>query len=344
MENKKTAKISVAKWIIMGVCVTVTIAGFALSGYLYGANSVFFNNITENVFINTLYQKIPALIKTVQICTVAFFLGRGARALLGKLLSKSKRGKTVTTLVNSFLKYLVAIIALLLVLSAWGADTHALLASAGILGLVIGLGAQSMIADLLAGVFIVFESEFQVGDIIVVDGWRGKVSEIGIRTTKITDAGGNVRIVNNSAITSVINQTKELSLARAYISIEYGQSIPEVEVIIKNNLDRIREAIPEIIDGPYYKGVDKLGESSVDLLFFASCKEEDIYGVQRAMNRELKIVFDENGINIPFPQVTISHLETDQSQSGESHASKKEAQEFAAEQRERSKSMEETKN
>ncbi len=340
MEKKR--QIGKGTIIFLAVFGAITVAAFVLSGYIYGINSVFYRNITQNVFINTLYQKIPALVNTVQIVTIAYLLNWGLHVLLRRLLARSNRGKTITTLVTSFLKYLIAIVAILMILAAWGADPRALLASAGILGLVIGLGAQSLIADILAGVFIVFEGEFQVGDIIVIDGWRGTVSEIGIRTTKIMDAGGNIKIINNSEISSVINQTKELSLAKAYISIEYGQSIPQVELVIKNNLERIRNAIPEIVEGPFYKGVDALAESSVDLLFIARCREEDLYGVQRAMNRELKLVFDENGINIPFPQVTVSRLEPNE---GESHTSgqAKEADRFAAEQRELSKELEDKK-
>lgn len=328
--------------IFLAIFGAITVAAFVFSGHIYGVNSVFYQNITQNVFINTLYQKIPALINTVQIITVAYLLNLCFRFLLRRLLSRSNRGKTITTLVTSFFKYLIAIVAVLMILAAWGADPRALLASAGILGLVIGLGAQSLIADILAGVFIVFEGEFQVGDIIVIDGWRGTVSEIGIRTTKIMDAGGNIKIINNSQISSVVNQTKELSLAKAYISIEYGQSIPQAELVIKNNLDRIRKAIPEIVEGPFYKGVDALAESSVNLLFIARCREEDLYGVQRAMNRELKMVFDENGINIPFPQVTVSHLESKDA-AKETRMQAKEAERFVAEQRELSKELEDKK-
>ncbi len=338
MEQKEKNN-SLTKWIILGVMCLITILGFVFSGALFGWASVFNTQISENVFVQTIFQKIPAVIKTIQIITIAYLINWGLKVLLKKFLAKSNRGKTVTTILTSFLKYFIAIVALLLILSAWGADTRSLIASAGILGLIIGLGAQSMIADILAGIFIVFESEFQVGDIIVIDGWRGTVSEIGIRTTKIVDWGGNIKIVNNSAISSVINQTKELSLAVAYISIEYGQSIPEVELIIKNNLERMKNAIPEIVEGPFYKGVDKLADSSVDLMFMARCKEADLYGVQRAMRRELKLIFDENGINVPFPQVTVSHL-AEKDPSGHTKKDKREAGEFAAEQRELSKDME----
>ena len=338
-KQQRMGKGSIIFLVIFGA---ITVAAFVFSGHIYGVNSVFYQNPTQNVFVNTLYQKIPAAINTVQIVTVAYLLNLCFRVLLRRFLARTNREKTITTLITSFLKYLIAIIAILMILAAWGADPRALLASAGILGLVIGLGAQSLIADILAGVFIVFEGEFQVGDIIVIDGWRGTVSEIGIRTTKIMDAGGNIKIINNSQISSVVNQTKELSLAKAYISIEYGQSIPQAELVIKNNLERIRKAIPEIVEGPFYKGVDALSDSSVDLLFIARCREEDLYGVQRAMNRELKIVFDENGINIPFPQVTISQLEPN---ANEKHTTKqaKEAESFVSEQRELSKELEDKK-
>ena len=185
-------------------------------------------------------------------------------------------------------------------------DTSVLIASAGIAGLVIGLGAQTLIADIIAGIFIVFEGEFRVGDIVVIDGWRGAVLEIGMRTIKIIDAGGNVKIVNNSSVSSVVNQTRELSVAKAIISMEYGDSIPRVELVISQNLEKIKKAIPQIVEGPFYKGVSSLSSSSIDLMFLANCKEEDLYIVQRALNRELMIMFSENNINVPFPQIVVN--------------------------------------
>lgn len=90
------------------------------------------------------------------------------------------------------------------------------------------------------------------------------------------------------------------------IGIEYSESLPRVEVLIRDNLLTIKEHIPAIIEGPYYKGVDALGASSVDLLLVATCKEEDIYQVQRDLNREMKLLFDANNVSIPFPQVVVN--------------------------------------
>ena len=115
----------------------------------------------------------------------------------------------------------------------------------------------------------------------------------------------SVLTINNSEIKTVINQTQHLSCVSTVITIEYGESLTRVELVIRDNLDRIKAAIPQIVNGPYYKGITALSASSVDLVFMSDCKEEDYYIVQRAMNRELKLLFDENGINHPFPPVVV---------------------------------------
>ena len=335
----KKNKVSILGIILLLLGIGTIVVSVIFSSKLFGEGSIFNSNPTGNATVDMLYHKVPAVIRSVEIIVIAYILNFCLRLLLSKVFSKNKRGLTIIKLITSFIKYLIAIVAILLILSAFGVNTRTLLASAGILGLVIGLGAQSLIADIIAGLFIVFEGDFEVGDIVVVDNWRGTVQEIGIRTTKIIDWGGNIKIVNNSHISTVVNQTKELSIATAYIGIEYGKPIIEVEEVIKNNLERIKKNIPEIIEGPFYKGVDELADSSVNLLFMASCKEEDIYGVKRALNRELKIIFDENGINVPFPQVTISKLDSENN-SNNKKVKKEEIENFVHQQREISKDFE----
>jgi len=308
-KNKTTKEIKIGTIIALSILGAITIAIFVLERYIFGEASVFNRAISPNATITWLYNKIPAMLRTIQIYTIAWLVSLGIRWFLKKLLARSSRSVTIVKLVNSFIKYLIVIIAILMILAAWGVDTRTLLASAGIVGLVIGLGAQSLIADIIAGIFIVFESEFQVGDIVIIDGWRGTVDEIGIRTTKVIDWQGNIKIINNSQISSIINQSKELSVTTCIVSIDYRESIPRVELVIKDNLERIKKAIPEIVDGPYYKGVDSLGDSSVNLLFVATVKENNYFVVQRALNREIKLIFDENNISIPFPQVTLNQPE-----------------------------------
>ena len=196
-----------------------------------------------------------------------------------------------------------------------------------------------MISDILAGLFIVFEGVFDVGDIIVYNGFRGTVKEIGIRTTQILDTGGNIKIVNNSSLKEVINMTNQLSLAICDIGIEYGESLERVEAILKANFDKIKEAIPDIKDGPFYKGVASLGDSAVIIRFAAMCDEGARYQVERDMNRQFKLLFDKNNINIPFPQIVLNQPTTFED------ATKKQqidAKNFVAEQKELSKGIADT--
>ena len=338
MEEKK--KFPYVKFIVLAVCVVFTVLAVVFAPYLFGEDSVFNRTVSDNEFLQTLYTKIPALVRSVQIVTISVIIAMVLHFVLGKLFMHSKRGLTIVKLINSFLSWIIGIVAVLLILGSFGVDTGTLLASAGILSLVIGLGAQSLIADIIAGLFIVIEGEYQVGDIVVIDDWRGTVKEIGIRTTRIEDAGGNVKFINNSEVKTIVNQTCELSLAKAYIGIEYGESIPRVEIVIRDNLEKIKSRIPAIVEGPYYKGVDALAASSVDLLFVAKCKEEDIYQVQRDLNRELKLMFDENNINVPFPQIVVNQpTEFDDVQT--TKRERRSAEKFVEEQKELSKGMEE---
>ncbi|MBP5245889.1 MAG: mechanosensitive ion channel family protein [Clostridia bacterium] len=257
-----------------------------------------------NIFGNAgEYNVIIRLVSYFIFCLGASWLLRFVLKLIAKPL---KKGKAIVDILCSFVKYAAILTLLFFVLKTLGVDTTAILAGSGILGLVVGLGAQPLVADIIAGLFIVFEGVFDVGDIIVVDGFRGVVKEIGIRTTQLVDTGGNVKIINNAHVQTVINMTNQLSLAICDIGIEYGESLERVEAILKENFPKIKEAIPDIKEGPFYKGVSELGDSAVVLRFAANCDEGAKYQVERDMNRQFKLLFDKYNINIPFPQVVVN--------------------------------------
>ena len=354
-ENKKIRTRDIVLWSIFGVMAIGTIIAFVFSKELYGWSEIindgmggtttiwhgFFREtvVSDNPTIQWMFsQGIPSLVKTVQIVTIAIALALILHNV-AKIEVGSQKGRTIFKLIANFFKWVIAIAAMFLILGAWGADTTMMLASAGVVTLIIGLGSQALVADILAGIFIVFEGDFQIGDIVIIDGWRGEVVSIGIRTTKLIDAGGNVKIVNNSEIKTIINQTKELSIAKCYVAIGYEARIENVEAIIADNIDRLKEKIPDIVEGPYYKGVAELGESSVNLLFVAKCKENDIYQVQRDLNREIKILFDDNDINIPFNQLVVHMGEDDKPKEVVSKKNERKANTFTEEQKELSKDV-----
>ena len=340
--EKKNVVSRIIWWAIYILLAISAILGFVFYNNIWGPTSVFENVISDNPIIQYLYHDaIRNLLRSIQIIVISIALWYLLK-LLTKITFISKKAMTISRLILNFLKWVIAIAAVFFILAAWGANTVFMLASAGVVTLIIGLGSQALVADILAGLFIVFEGDFQVGDIVIIDGWRGEVKEIGVRTTKLLDAGGNVKIINNSDIRSIVNQTQELSVAKCYVGTSYNDRIENIEKIIADNLDKIKEKIPAIVEGPFYKGIAELGPNSVDLLFVAKCKEDDIYQVQRDMNREIKILFDDNKIGIPFPQVTVSYDEGNES-SKVSAKVKKQVAEFVEEQKDLSKDIDDKK-
>ena len=336
MENK-TKKISITEIVLWVIGIAfLAVVFFRQNIFPYGS---FFYNLYEDIevaFPEQSMQILAKITKTVVIVYGFMLIYRILKFLLDLPKKRSQRLMTTISLLQSIIKYACWICMILFTLSAWGVDTTTLLASAGILTLIVGLGCQSLIADIISGLLIIFEGDFQVGDTGVIDDWRGVVQAIGIRTTKIVDLAGNVKIINNSNITDIINNSKQLSVAICNIDIDYDESIERVESVIEANLDYMRKRIPTIVEGPYYKGIEALGESGVTIKLVAKCKEDDKYQVQRDLNREIKIIFDKNRVIFPFPQVVISEREENNAQN-----EYKNMDSFVDEQRELSQGFEE---
>ena len=225
--------------------------------------------------------------------------------------------RTICRLVGSAIKYACCLVWLFIALTMWGVDTTTLLVSAGIIALIIGLGAQSLISDIIAGINIVFEGEYQVGDVVFIDGFRGTIEEIGLTLTKLVDTTGNKKCINNSKISTVINLSSDDSLAIVDFSIEYSEDLRKVEKVFEDNKLEIRKQIPTLLETPRYLGVNNLGASSVDLRFVAKVNEEDRFVAQRALTRALYLMFADNGIYVPYNQLVLSTRNDDTSDNKE---------------------------
>ncbi len=281
--------------------------------------------------------QIPELIQSLMYVVIVVAVCKLLRFIFKNRMRKNDRAKTVFTLLDGFIKYAGAIVVIILVLKAFGVDTTALIASVGVLTLVVGLGAQPLIADIIAGIFIIFENEYNVGEIVSIDDFRGTVLEIGVRSTKLLDAAGNIKIVNNNDIVNIVNLSRELSLAVVDCDFPYDVPLELIENLFEKNFEGMRERIPAIIDGPYYKGVCMYKDSNVCIKIVAQCKEEDRFQVQRDMMREYRAILTANNIDIAYPQVVINQPEKKEIK----RFNKKKADEFTEGQKELSKDLEE---
>lgn len=303
--------------LIIVLAVVFVLLLVSILGPIVFPNTVFSSIIDNSIgkFFNLfdfLKNNYVVLIETVAIIFFMWLISKLLLIIVSIFKAKSFRGTTIANLINSTIKYLSFIIAIFLILSAWNVPTPTLLAGAGIIGLAISFGAQSLIEDIFSGLFIIFEKQYSVGDIIQIGDFRGTVKEISLRVTKFEDINGDIKIINNSDIRGAINTTSSLSKAICEIAIGYDEDIERVELIINKNLHEIRNNIPKIVEGPYYLGVQNLGDSSVVLRIIALVNENDRYNVARSLNREMKILFDKNNVSIPFPQLVVHEAKKDE--------------------------------
>lgn len=337
MKEKKVSK----GWLITKIAINAVFIAFLIviiiRQYIFPGTSIIYNMYNPDYATNIWVKILKTLVIVVGCILVIEVSG-----LILRLPSKIKNNtaKTIILLVANLVKYGAAIAMVFMCLSAWGVDTTTLVTASGVLALIIGLGCQSLVSDIVSGIFMLFEGDIKVGDIVVVNGWRGTVQQIGLRRTKIEDAVGNVNFVNNSSISNIINNTKALSIASIEVGTEYNESIQRIEEVIQKALPEMKKNIPAIVEGPFYKGVSALGESSVNIKLIAKCEEENKYQVERDMNREIKILFDKNKINIPFNQVVVNYRDPNEEDKTQYQGNKKKNDQFNAEQKELSKGIE----
>ena len=226
--------------------------------------------------------------------------------ILGLPKPDNHRARSVLSIIQSLLKYVAVIVILCWGLTIIGVNVSTIVASVGIVALIVGFSAESLIADVVTGAFMIFENQYNVGDIVEVDGFRGTVTSIGIRTTCITDPGDNVKIVNNSAMKNILNRSDRVSLAVSEIAIPYGTDLAKLEEGIPQLMLDIAAANPDVMKAPpRYLGVQKLADSAVVLRFVVNVDEKDIYSGMRLLNHDLLLGFRKLGVECPFPQIDV---------------------------------------
>ncbi len=265
------------------------------------------NNLLFQSNAHTTVAQLITLVLAVALVWLAYQI---IKLILGALGKRGGRAQTVVNLVSGLLKYVAVIAAIVWGLSILGVNATAVLAGVGIVGLILGFGAQSLIEDIITGAFIIFENQYSVGDIIILDDFRGTVRNIGVRTTVIEDAGGNLKVVNNSDIRNFQNRSRNNSIALVVASVAYSTDLRKLEKLLKEALPKLKEEHPDLyLSAPRYLGVDQLADSGVNLKFMVDVTETNVFAGQRMLARDIKLLFDDNGVEIPFPQVVVHKAE-----------------------------------
>ncbi len=294
-------------------------------------------NLAENVLdvprMVAAWQEVLVWLKAhaaniIIILVVAWLLGVLSRILIGRIakvlekthrgdeiavLEQEKRVKTIWSLFAVTVRVVIYAIAVLMILAELGINITALLAGAGIVGIALGFGAQTVVKDLLAGLFILIEDQYRMGDVIEVNGgaFGGTVEKVSVRTTWLRAFNGNLHIIPNGSIEAVTNYTHNWTRVLLDFGISYGDDIDTAAQVIKDTaLAMARESEWEhvFLSAPEVLGVEKLDDSAVVLRLIAQAVPGDQWKVARELRRRVKYALDEAGVTIPFPQISVSYL------------------------------------
>lgn len=219
-----------------------------------------------------------------------------------------KRVKTLGSVIWYVLLPVIVAVASMMVLKELGIEIGPVLAAAGIVGLAVGFGAQSLVKDVISGFFILLEDQIRVGDVVDIAGKGGLVEKVNLRTTVLRDLAGNVHYVPNGNISVVTNMTKEYSCYVFDIGIAYREDVDQVIEVMKTVDEELRndpEFKDDIIQPLEILGLDQFASSSVVIKARTTTLPIKQWRIGREFNRRLKKRFDEMKIEIPFPHITL---------------------------------------
>jgi small-conductance mechanosensitive channel len=270
------------------------------------------NRFSETIISPDFWMNILwILLKIVLILLIAKFVIRFAEKAITRVFNHrairmdERRTKTMTTLLINIMHYVVYFLVGMMILANLGVNITTLIAGAGVVGLAIGFGAQSLVKDVITGFFIIFEDQFGVGDNVMINTnveIRGNVEEVGLRITKIRAYTGEIHILANSQIIQVTNYSKANSLAVLDISVAYEEDLDRVFRVLEEVGTQAFDELDTIVSKPQVLGVQMFGASEVVVRMTADCKPMEHYAVARELRRRVKEAFDREGIEIPYPK------------------------------------------
>ncbi len=265
--------------------------------------SSFENWLAQLNISDLLFIPIKILI-VIAVCVVAITLGRKIIRQILKRNGDDRSKVTIMTVFMSFWKYLIYFIGAITILSIVNINIAPVLASAGVLGLAVGFGAQNLVKDVISGFFIIFDRYYAVGDYISTGKVSGYVQEIGLRSTRVKDWGGEVYFFPNGEVSIVTNYSRENLVTYFHIPISYEANIDEAINILKETCIQMAQQLPAIKDGPYVLGVDLLEDNLVKIKISFGASLEDKFALERELKKQIITDLTQAGIKLSVNPLT----------------------------------------
>ena len=279
-------------------------------------------NVTSKILIALGWESIPAWasmliasINVIIILIMAIIVRSVVRRLLATVhqrlsarapgIEERKRVDTLGRIFGYITSVIIGVVTVMLVLSELGISIAPLLATAGVAGIAISFGAQSLVKDYFIGFVMLMENQIRQGDFVEAAGKSGSVEEVTLRYVRLRDGEGAVHYIPNSAITTVTNHSRQFAFAVVEIGVSYTANLGKIYEVITRVGKALREdpeQAPKILDDLEIQGVNQLGDSSVSIRLRVKTDAAAKWAIRRELLARIKEAFDVNGIEIPFPQ------------------------------------------
>ncbi|MFH1953329.1 MAG: mechanosensitive ion channel family protein [Pseudomonadota bacterium] len=294
-----------------GLAVAVTIVGLGAIGEIWGipVSDFVASNMGGLIILRAvaIIITLAVIISLIEISNaLAAYLVKGKRG--GKKKEITQKQKTLVPVIRTAVNIAAGFVGGIIILDRLGVNTTPILAGAGIVGLAVGFGSQTLVKDLINGLFILFEESVRVGDFVMVDKKGGMVEAVGLRTVKLRDINGTVHVIPNSSINTLSNYSKVFSRTVMDIGVAYREDVDQVIAVLKEvaeDLQNDPDYGKSILEPLEVLGLDRFDDSAVIIRIRFKTKPLKQWGIKREFYRRMKRVFDERGIEIPFPHRTI---------------------------------------
>ncbi|MBK8365448.1 MAG: mechanosensitive ion channel family protein [Bacteroidetes bacterium] len=281
----------------------------------------------EEIFLKWTKMAIPWLlthgVKIILIALGAYILSKLANKSIEKVvrvavvsdryLSKQAEEKREDTLIRIFSwtsRIIIMMIAILMILQELGISVGPILAGLGIIGLAVGFGGQYLIRDIISGFFIILENQYRIGDVVNFDGTGGLVEDISLRLTTLRDLDGTVHHVPHGEIKKVANLSKDFARVNLNIGVSYNSKLDHViQIVNRAGLELSQDSNWKefIIKAPQFLRVDEFADSSIIIKILGETQALKQWDVTGELRKRIKVAFDKEGIEIPFPQRVVHH-------------------------------------
>lgn len=257
--------------------------------------------LSKYFYLPIIYILVGVLIYKILKKIVVAVFNRQSR-LIGK---NRKRYSTLVQVIVDLIKIIIIAFVLLSILTVYGIDVKAALAGLGIVSVIVGLAFQDLFKDFIVGFTIIIEDYFSVGDTIKIGEFKGEVTHIGLKSTRLKNIDGSILIISNRNIDRVINYSSKYSLAMVEIPVAYESDLDKVEKVLTDLFKKLNKSIKELKGDIEIWGVEELGDSAVVYKIAAQTQVLEQFSVQRQIRKAIKVEFDKENIKIPYNQIEV---------------------------------------